>query len=433
MKNYKYLVPIVLVLFLVLSVYKLNTDRLANQKKYDKCVAEAREFRMQDVQIDAEKKYLEACKLKPSLDLYLEICEFYVEINQLEQAISFGEKMISRYPKKVEAYELVLDMYISDEDYGACFALADTYNKRKLSGGNFEEKLATVEYEYFLSKKYDSVSVFSGGYCPVSLNGMWGFVSAKGGRTVETEFLKVGAFCDDLAPVIDKDNNAYFIDSEGNKKFVVTNVKNVVELGLMEDGIFPLFNGKTWAFYNKEGKKLFGDYTNVSSMGNGYAAVEKNGKWSLIDSKGNDLTGKTYSSVVMDEKTVICRNGRIFVEKNGKYSMIDTKGDVHSKQEYEDVHIFNNSTYAAVKIDGKWGFVDADGNIVIKPQYDSARSFSNQLAAVQIDGFWGFIDLDGKMVIEPQFMSVKDFSDKGTVFVYKSNCWELLKLYKYNY
>lgn len=433
MKHYKFLVPVVLILIFIGSIYKLNNDRIALQTQYDNYIAEARNYRMQDIQIDAEKQYLEAVKLKRSLELYLEIGEFYSETNQPRKAISWGEKMVELFPKKAEAYEYLLELYVSKKDYVSCFSLADTYEKRRLPEGKFGNILSTVEYEYYLNERYDDVGIYSGGFCPVQLEGMWGFVSTKGDKTVGNKYLKVGAFCDDVAPVVDKDGKAYYIDKDGNKKYVVMNVDNVVELGLMEDGIYPLYNGKTWAFYNKENKKLFGDYTYVSSMGNGIAAVNKSGRWSLIDCNGNDLTGKTYSNVAMDDKTIVYRNKRLFVENNGKYQMIDSKGVVYSKQEYEDVRIFNDSTFAAVKIDGKWGFVDNNGEIIIKPLYNDARSFSNGLAAVKVDEKWGFINTEGKMVIEPQFMSVKDFNNKGTAFVYKSDSWELLKLYKYNY
>lgn len=432
MKNYKYIIPVLLIGSFIGSLFMLINTKAKIEKEYNEYLEQARSYREQEIYVDAAEYYLKALDVKKSLELSIEIGEFYMESDQQRNAVSWGESVISDYPKESKAYEFLMDIYKNKQDYVACFELYEKFNKRKLSSSRISEIISDIKYTFFFNGKYEDVGVFSGNMCPVMVKERWGYVDLDGNTVIEKKYLKTGLFSEDLAPVIDKDNKAFFIDPKGNKKHVVLGVKNVKELGLISNKIFPLFNGKKWAFYDYENNYLFGDYDDVSTLGNGIAAVCSNDKWSLVDKEGEKAIDGSYKKVVMDEKKVVYRNGRLFVMKDKTYSMIDKDGKEYGNN-YEDARLFNDDTYAAVKISGKWGFVDSDGKLVIEPQYEDARSFSNKMAAVKKDGKWGFIDSDNRMVIEPQFDDAKDFTDKGSVFVKKDEKWELLRLYKYNH
>lgn len=433
MKNYKFLVPLVLVVLFAASFYMLYDTKATEQRQYNEYIENARTYREQDIQVDAEANYKNALNLKPSLSLYIEIGEFYRDTNQTKKAINWGETIVDTYPKEVKGYEFLMELQISRKDYVACFELADEFQKRKLSSETMSNHVKSIEYLFFFNGEYQDVGIYSGGLCPILVGNKWGYVDTQGNKKVANKFVKVGAYSGELSPVIDDNGTAFYVDPNGNKKFVILDVENVKELGLIENGIYSLYDGSTWAFYNSEYKKLYGDYQDVSAMGNGVAAVKKDGKWSLINRDGKDLIGKTYEAVAMDEKLVVFRNDRIFVSDGSGYQMIDSTGKVYGDKKFQAVHIFNDTTNAAVMINGKWGFINAAGEVVIEPQYEDARSFANGYAAVKKDGKWGFINAEGKMVIEPQFKNAKDFNDHGCVFVIRQDGWELLRLYKYNY
>ena len=232
---------------------------------------------------------------------------------------------------------------------------------------------------------------------------------------------------------MDKDGNAYYIDTEGHKKKVIDFVDNVEKLGFIYDDIFPLYDGKDWTFYNRDGKKIAGGFDDVSSMGNGIAAVKEKDKWHLIDEKGKKVTDDEYDEIAMDEKGVVYRNDRIFAKAAGKYYLLDENGKKVTDDTFEDARPFNGEGYAAVRIDGKWGFIDKDGKVVIKPEYVEARSFSNGFAAVRKASGWGFIDEDNDVVIECKFDDAKDFNDHGCVFVAIDDKWNYLLLYSQNH
>lgn len=432
MKNYRFWVPVLLVVMLLASIYLFYDKKADEQGLFDNLLMEARGYREQGIYVDAEKSYLDAVAMRPVQSLYAEIADFYSENNMSRKSRNWCEIMLEQFPEDPESYRYMLQQYINKKDYIACFDLLDVMQKRGITSQEVEAMMKPLEYVYYLGTEYDSVGVYGGGYSPVKLNGNWAYVNMRGTQTTAADFVKAGPFSGNLAPVVNMNGEAYFIDTSGNKKKIVENVENVVELGLIENELFALYDGKHWGYYNLNGTHVFGDYEEASNIGNGLAAGMRDSVWYILDRNGNELTGKTYSGILFDEKGIIYRNGRIFVECGTKYQMIDADGNEYG-QTYEDARLFADATWAAVKIGNQWGFVDKDGAIQIQPQYDDARSFSNGLAAVKVKGKWGFINQQGQMVIDPLFEGAKDFSNSGTVFVNTGKEWELLVLYKYNH
>ena len=433
MKNYKFLVPIVMIALFAASVYMLYNTKVDELNQYNQFLENARNYRSQEIFTDARDNYMSALNTKPSLDLYIEIGEFFCDADQMRDAIGWGNAIISNYPKEIRGYEFLMSLYVQKNDYVACFTLNDTISKRKLSSQMINGWMNEIEYAYFFNCEYVDVGIYSGGLCPVLVGDKWGYVDQTGESVISNQFNKVGYFSGDLAPVEDQNGNAFFIDPNGNKKKVVQGVENMKELGLIENDLFSLYNGSAWGFYNSNNEHVFGNYEDATAIGNGIAAVKDNGKWLIVNREGTDLTGSKYDRVACDEKQIVYRNDRLFVYYDMVYHLIDSTGKTITDQTYQDARVFNDSTYAAVRINDKWGFIDQDGNIVIEPQYENARSFSNGFAAVQLAGKWGFIDQEGKMVIEPKFDNAKDFNSNGCVFVLEYENWKLLRLYKYNH
>lgn len=435
MKNYRFLVPIALVALFVLSFFSLYSGKAEIQLEYEGHLTAARSYREQGIYVDAHEAYQQALEVRPSLELYLEVADLYDEhdMNRLRAALS--DELLAIYPNDVRAYELAMDIYLEQKDYAEAFALMSTVEKRGILSEKLDASIELVEYQFYFKTDYENVGVYASGMCPVQIGDKWGYMDLYTNQTVAARYMKVGPFSatDGVAPVVDADGSTYFIDTNGYKKKAVLNVENIQELGLIENDLFRLYNGVYWGFYRTDGTHVFGEYEAVSNIGNGMAAVMNGGVWKLVDRTGADMTGKTYAAVAMDEKELVTRNDRCFVFDGTAWSMIDTSGAVRSKGTYEDVRLFNDGTYAAVKTGGKWGFVDKDGNMCIDAQYEDARSFSNGFAAVKTNGLWGFIDLDGEMVIAPAFLDAKDFTTQGTVHVLTGDEWELLILYKYNH
>lgn len=433
MKSYKSLIPIAIVVLYLISAYMLLDERRAVIEQYETTLASARDYRVQDIKVDAQTQYLSAYSQQPSIELALEISKFYEENYGNGQSIGWIDSALITFPQEVLLYEELMRLYYENQDFSACYATYDIVQKRELVSKYIEDIEEKIGYTYFLNYSYDDVVIYSENLIPVNVEGKWGYANSEGSNVTGFLFEKVGAFSGGLAPVVDTSGDAYFIDASGNKKKAVVGVENVRELGMIVNGIFPLYDGKTWGFYNEVNEYVFGEYEATSSLGNGIAAVMNDDKWTLVNSDGARLIDTEYDAVVMDEKTVVYRNERLFVRNGGAYCMIDSTGNQIGSHTFDDAKMFNDSTYAAVKINGNWGYVDKDGQIVIEPQYEAARSFANGMAAVKKNGLWGFIDLNGEQVIKYSFDNAKDFNSNGCAFVLRGERWEMLRLYKYNH
>ncbi len=433
MKNYRYLIPLVLTAVFILSIYMKYDSNQSKNREYETYLKEARENRKLEIYVDAEEEYQQALEIRPSLSLSLELGEMYLEANAERKTEDWGNWMIEQYPEDADAYIYLMDFYLGKQEYDSFFTLYEESKDREVASEYIDEVYEKNRYQYYFLDEYLETGVFSGGYCSVKSEELWGYINEKGTKTVPYVYQEAGAFSDGLAPVVDYDGETYYIDESGNKKEVVQNVDKIRKLGMAHNGISPLYDGSSWGYYTMEGKLLFGGYEEASSLGNGIAAVKKDGKWSLINEEGKELTKERFDGVIMDEKNIVYRNERLFVQKGLNYYLVDSSGKQITDQAYEDARLFQGDGYAAVKINGLWGFIDTNGKMIIDPVYEDAGSFSNGLAAVQYGSRWGYIDLENQMVIPNQFEGAKEFTGQGSAFVLQNGVWELLLLYSYNH
>lgn len=434
MKGYKFLVPIFLVVIYGLSIYMMCSGRQKVKEEYNTYLQAAREKRADGIYTDAEQYYMKASEVMNSIDLQVEIGELYREMGDEYKAVDLGEELLATYKDDIKAYEFMFDLYYDSDNKLSCFQIYDDITKRGLKSKTITDIIEGWKFAYYFeTREYLQVGDYKDGICIVEGKKRLGYVNTSSTIVASGDYSKLGPYNENLAPIVTSQGEAYYIDTAGEKKKVIKNAGAMFELGMIENGIFSVFNGYTWAFYNEDGTKISEDYDKVSNMSNGIAAVMNDRKWSIINSSGEVISEETYDSVVMDDNKIAMHNDRIFVKSGNKYYMLDKNGKKVNETEYQNADCFRSGGYAAVKIDGKWGYVDASGNVVISPQYDGARSFSCGLAAVKIGDKWGFINEEGTVVIEPLFEGAKDFTEQGTVFVQQGAYWNMLKLYRSNH
>lgn len=434
MKNYKMLVPIALSAIMFLSFYMLYSNRVSAANEYNSYLNAAREYAQQGILTDATSNYSKALNMKKSVELYLEIGDFYLDMDEDAAAITWGEKMLEEYPDSPEAYEYLLKIYVENQNYNKCYSLYSTFTKRHINSETVENIMHDIEYVYYLENEYEDVGYYSGGYCSVMTDGKWGYAGLTGSRTIAANYLNADIFIDETAAVTDINGESYFIDKNGNKKININEIKNIIEINSLTSDAFAANDGKKWTFYDSDYNKISESYDSVSLMGNGVAAVEDNGYWYLIDNTGQTVNSQKYLDVVIDGKGVVYRNEVLFVNIDGYYYLIDIDGNKISDEKYESAEMFLDNTYAAVKNSQGWYFIDLSGNSVFEGLYfDEAHSFSNGFAAVKQNGKWGFIDTNGKIVIDCVFEDAREFNSHDCVFVMNDGVWHMLRLYRSNY
>ncbi len=442
MKNYRILVPIALALLMIISVFSLNKNNKKIEEQYQSYLSKAREYAQKQIYDYAEEYYYKALEVKPSVDLYIEsgVCKYDPSVendnfNYMYDAIGWAEQIVEKYPKSAKAYKYLIDLNYKDNNYIECFRLYDTMVKKRLNLEGVNELISRIEYSFELKSEYSDVRDFGNGFCAVLRNNLWEYIDENGYAVFDIKFMSATDYLNGTAFVKDESENLYFIDREGKKCNVLPKDFKSTEIGLVGDEqLFVADNNNKYAYYSYETmEKVFGDYDEATTMFYSRAAIKDKDKWYIINTKGEKISDTGYGDIVRNQRGMICIGDRIFAKKGDKYVLLDKDGIEIGTDTYEDVDIFQDGTYAAVKQNGKWGYIDADGNKVIDCQYEEAKSFSNGIGAVKQNGKWGYINTDNKIVIESQFDEAKYLNSEGHAFVYSNGQWTLLSLYKYNH
>lgn len=434
MKNYRKWIPVAMTFIMAISWYMMVSESFAQQSKYKSYLTAARDYAEDGITKYAIENYLMALEIKNTPEIYEEVAIYYKEQGKTSDYLSWCEDFLEEYKTNAVAYECVLDAYMLEQDYEACYDVLIMAEKRNIVSDKINEIREDLYYVYKMDfGTYDEVGIYSNNYCPVKTEDGWGYVDRYGNLRISTKYAKTGAYTQSgYTSVVNSDGEAYFIDKSGSK--VMVSKKEYKSFGLLVDGIIAAeqTDGK-YVYVNEDFEVLYGEYDYASTFNKGIAAVKNGEKWTMIDDGGKQITDTEYVDVKLDEKQIAFRNSRAFVSvTSGKYIMIDEKGKQVGKLEFEDAVVFAGNAPAAVKMDGKWCFVGSDGKLISEKKYENARSFCNGLAAVCINGVWGFVDESETIAIETKFDGAKDFNEIGSCFVKVGDVWKLLKLYRLN-
>lgn len=195
--------------------------------------------------------------------------------------------------------------------------------------GNFHEGLAKVNY----FQRY------------------YGFINKSGKLVIETPFVEVRDFSENLAVVKIQEKGFY-----GQAK-------------------------TSWGAIDQAGRIIFeGDFDKLNDFSEDIAIAEKSGKMFFVN--------KTGEIVQTFDKSEFCCAGDRPKFSEGLLAVWDEKTRKH-------------------------GFINKVGEFAIAPEFTSAADFSDGLARVSISEnnkeFLGFIDLKGEYAIEPKFEFDHDF------------------------
>ena len=175
--------------------------------------------------------------------------------------------------------------------------------------------------------------------------------------------------------------------------------------------------------------KLFNTESNTQekTVSMGYFPVYTNGKWGVIDTKGEIVITPEYDEYIVvpnsAEAIFICTTNvdydkgtystKVLNEKNEElYTEYDL---VEAIENYDSS---NNLWYAKdilkVSKDGKWGIIDTKGNIIVDCTYDditALKGVENSLLT-EVDGKYGIVDYVGSVIIENKYKSIEPLADK---------------------
>lgn len=366
-------------------------------------------------------KYKEALTYDNTEDIWTKMMEAYElryaeDVNLLSEYITELNNAVALFPRNVAFTKKLYELHMVSNDYEnayAClvYAIGNGVDDEQILKQEKELRYSyTVAYNTFSEYRSLSLETYA-----VKKGSNWGCIDTTGELIIDYGYPYMSSVSSDGVRIYETNLGSRLVDSDG----MVLGIFDftVEDSGIIEEDLIPVLKDGKYSYYNSFAKKQFGDYEKAGAFQEGLAAVCKNGKWNLIDSKGNSKS-QTLADIKVD-KNGLYMTGAVMIaaENAGKYQMFDKNGKKTCDFVADDMDICMSDGWIAYKEGSKWGYVNTDGKVTIKPQYDEARSYSNGLAAVCKDGKWGFINGNGEVVIDYQFAGADYFNSNGSCMV----------------
>ena len=211
-----------------------------------------------------------------------------------------------------------------------------------------------------------------------------------------------------------------------------------------------------------------------------YFPAYTNGKWGVIDNKGEKIVDTTYDEIVVvpdknkdlfictynvnyetesyqtkvlnksgneiltdyqmveaiensNDKEVWYENDILKFQKNGKYGLINFSGKLILDAEYDAIYSLPGiQKNIVIEKDGKKGIVNTSmGEVIIEPNYTEIQTLlENSYESgyiVQKDGKYGVVSADSKIVFEAIYDEVKRFTSDGYYAVVENGKTKLIE------
>ena len=420
---------LVIVLAGILTIGILVSSSVTIENEYNGYLASARANAEKNIPYTACQKYRQAFLIKCEDE---SIYQEYIEQARLLGDSFYGSAVkgyVEKFPESAIAYEELCKYYYETESYRNVITTASTAREVGVATDKVKDYYIECFYMYkYIKTGLEDASTFLGSYALIKDEGMYGYLKDSGGYLIRPSYKEASPFLGANAAIFDG-TEWYMINESGYK--VAAPTEKLESMSFLSNNKIRISKGGKYGYTNTSftiAETLPYDY--ASNFKNQVAAVQKDGKWALINANEENITDYIFEDILLDENDTCINGGVIFVKNKGKYYMMDIEGNKISDQGFDTAYPFLGNEPAAVCIDGKWGFVNTEGTIVIEPQYTEAKSFSNGLAGVANNGMWGYINTDNVYRIPQQFTDCKPFSN-GIAAVQENGVWNYIKLLAY--
>lgn len=329
------------------------------------------------------------------------LMKYYKENAQEDRAVKYLNKFVKSYPKNENARKWLKDLQGTYKRSFCKFTqLSEIYNDSMVVCDETTKRYGAIDAtgKEITECLYKEMHPYSeDGYALVLRdNNTYAYLDRDGHarKAPDKEYSKLGLLNDDRVPAC-KDGKYGFLNEnmEEETEFsweALTSVTNHLAAAQK--------NGK-WAIISRKGKeKTDYIYDNVVTDDNGICSNQKvflvkEGKtYHIVTSKGKNVGEETF-----DNAKAFTKDGYAAVEKNGKWGFVNSEGEIVIDFQYDDASSFSNG-YAAVKKGDTWGYIDTENTMAIEPTFAKATSLSTEgTAAVKIvneDGqIWQLIQL----------------------------------------
>ena len=162
-------------------------------------------------------------------------------------------------------------------------------------------------------------------------------------------------------------------------------------------------------------------------MANGYYAVYTDGKWGVINSKGDIIIKPEYEEAIIIPDTTkdifLCTYDVDYAVGTYKTKVLNSKGEeiitgydtVRALENYDsNNNVWYGNDVLVVSKAGKYGLVDFKGKELLKCEYDSIEALKGVKSSfvTKKDGKLGLVDNIGSTIVENEYQAIKPISDK---------------------
>ena len=231
--------------------------------------------------------------------------------------------------------------------------------------------------------------------------------------TIGKETIKHKSYLDGENYIDEKNDNKYYLASEGEKK-VVVNSKGEKVIDKKYDYLNPI------TIQKEDGNYVPAKYFSFVI----YDEKGSDDKSGIVDLEGKEILKENYSYIEEEEwkdKAIV------FLEKGTYKEQLFNIETGFLSEEYNSITRFSKDI-ARVKKDGKRALIDVnDGTVILDTEYDEIKQTKKYLS-VKKDDKYGLYDINKRKFFLPiEYESIK-FFDNGNVIVKKDGLFEFMRL-----
>ena len=421
---------------LLLGWYSVIGSLTGKSSEYEALIKRAEEYEANEIYIRAVGCYQQAQEYDPdSLELDMRIARDYRWMGDGSSFVRQCESINKKHDYPEEAVLLLSDYYLERKQERKALTLLQTALKKHKGNEEMQKRYDTYRYSY--TKKYlmfDSIGKYRQGTAVFQRGNSYGLLNLKGNMMINSEYDWIAPQSDEdkdgtVYIPVKKDGQYYIVNKSGYRIEVPQNGQNVEEMYAFSGGVAPAKINGGYGYIDTHFTPLTDfEWDNATGISDGAGAVQKDGKWALINGKQELVTDYIYDDIRVDEHNYCTNSERLFAKTGSEWILLDSKGQRIGSESFEDVKVFVSDQPAAVKQEGKWGFVNKDGAMVIAPSFEDAESFEAGLAPVMTGGLWGYTRQDAVQVIPAQFAGVTTFYETTAAICESGNYWTLISL-----
>lgn len=436
MKNNRGLLCVLILLLIAAGWNQVLGTLAAEKEAYQQACNMAEEKMNKGLYQEAIDYYEQALTYKKSPKLYENLLSVHKKYYKKEHSetvkqnyIDALDKAAKIYPKKSQWWIDQMKLYLKGKDFEEANACLKRAESRGAKMEDLKEISSDIIYAFDMGYQlFPQYTEAVNGYYTVSSGTVWSSMDLDGEVLDDSDYFYMSRIGEDGIALQISEEKSEFVDREKVVRGFCS--KKVKEAGIYAEGKIAVIDKKDqYTYINLDGRSLDVKFEEAGAFQDGTAAVKKNGKWGIIDDKGNFIMNPEYQDIKLDLALNYRSKGIVIAKQKGVYQFYDKDWKAIGDFSCEEADICLEDGVIAFAKNGKWGFVKMDGTILMEPQYEQAKSFSNGLAAVKKDGKWGFIDKDGQMVIEPQFLEAGYFNERGNCMVsLEEGYYRILKL-----